>query len=175
MLITWTLSAAAAVAITGGAVIVTTGTRQAKQIALLQGEVRRLASDSVKLRASNARLEKQTASLRGRLEKLPARKSPKSGPAPAVNARLFTPGVTVEIVPARLFVTLSRLDGERARIRVAELEGGETRNLSRVLSPGQIWRLEAGEETYMILFHSLKGSPPEVRLSVNKLSGKNNQ
>ncbi len=179
VLITWTLSAAAAaaaaVAIAGGAVIVTTGTNQAKQIALLRGEVRRLASASVKLRASNTTLEKQTASLRRRLEKLPVKKVPKPGPALAVKEHVFTPGVAVEIVPGRLFVTLSRLDGARARIRIAQLQGGETRNISRVLSPGQTWRFEENGETYVLLFHSLKGSPPEVRLSVTKLSGKNNR
>lgn len=175
VLITWTVSAAAAVAIAGGAMIVTTGNRQAKQIALLQGEVRRLASASMELRASNTTLEKQTASLRKRLEEMSARKSPKPGLAPAVSARVFTPGVAVEIVPARLFVTLSRLDGERARVRIAELRGGETRNISRVLSPGQIWRFEAGGETYVLLFHSLRGSPPEARLSVSRILGKNNR
>jgi hypothetical protein len=179
VLITWTLAAAtaaaAAVAIASGAVMVTMGTRHAKQIALLQGEVRRLAEASVKLRVSNTTLAKQAASLRRRLEGMPVKKDPKPGPAPAVKAHIFTQGVAVEIVPGRLFVTLSRLDGERARIRIAELEGVETRNISRVLSPGQIWRFETRGETYILLFHSLKGSPPEVRLSVSKISGKNNR
>lgn len=174
-LITWTLSAAAVVAIAGGAVIVATGARQAKQITLLREQVRRLASGSAKLRASNAGLEKQAASLRRRLEKMPVKKDPKPEPAPAVKERTFTPGEAVEIVPGRLFVTLSRLDGERARIRVAELRAGDSKNISRVLSPGQTWRFEANGETYVLLFHSLKGSPPGVRLSVRKLSGGNNR
>ena len=56
-----------------------------------------------------------------------------------------------------------------------ELEAGETRNTSRVMSPGQIWRIETRSDTFILLYHSLKGSPPEVRLSVSKLPVKNNQ
>ncbi|MBT3350391.1 MAG: hypothetical protein HOJ95_07600 [Nitrospinaceae bacterium] len=175
VLITWTLGAAAAVAILAGAVVVTTGGRQAKKIALLRGEIQQLAKASLKLRASNTKLEKQAASLHERLKTLPQKKPSKPVPALSIQERLFTPGLAVEIVPARLFVTLARLDGERARIRVAELEAGETRNTSRVMSPGQIWRIETRSDTFILLYHSLKGSPPEVRLSVSKLPVKNNQ
>ncbi len=167
-LITWSLSAAAAVALAAGMVFFTTGARHAADIKLLRGQVRLLSARSVKLRASNSKIEKQAAALKLRLGKTPPEKST---PVPAlmIEERGFPLGEAVEILPGRVFITLSRLDGGRARIRIAEIGGGETSNRSRALQPGQTWRFTTGGNAYALLFHSLKGTPPEARLSIRQL------
>jgi hypothetical protein len=78
--------------------------------------------------------------------------------------------MAIAIIPDRLFVTLARLDGERARIRIAAIREGKKRNRSRTLSPGQTWRFTAESKSYALVFHSRKSKPPGVHLSIRRLN-----
>ncbi len=168
-LITWSLSAAATVAFAAGLVFIATGKKHAAQIDLLTEQVRLLSAESAKLRAANGEIEKRAAALKLRLGKAPPKEKSTPVIAPIVEERGFPLSEAVEIVPDRVFITLSRLDGERARIRIAGIDGGETSNRSRALQPGQTWRFTAGGDSYALLFHSITGAPPEARLSIRKL------
>jgi len=166
-LVIWTVSAAALVAATAGAVFFVTGKKHAGEIASLRKNVQGLARDSAKLRAANERLADRVAALKRQVKG--ASPKPKALPLPAlvIEERPFPVGEAVAVLPDRLFITVSRVDGDRARIRTAEILSGGTKNTSRILQPGQTWKISAGTDSFALLFHSLKGG--EVRLSIRRL------
>ena len=170
----WILTVAAVLTGAFGAAFYTTGKKQAGEIASFQKQINKLAGEGAKLRASNEKLKTQVARLQRRVRSASGPKTPPPPPAPAlaplVGERTFPPGEAVEVIQGRLFVTVARLDGERARIRIADIREGKTSNRIRALEPGQTWRFQSGGDTFALLFHSLKGYPPSARISIRKIS-----
>ena len=167
-LLIWVALTAALMAVGGGALLMAGGKKTAREIAGLRKSVAGLARESARLRGDNARLARQAAALEIRLKAAGPRPSPP--PRVVVKERAFPLDEAVAVLPGRLFVTVSGVEGGRARIRLAEIRDGEAKNLSRNLRPGETLKFEAGKESFALLLHSLKGDPPRARLSIRRLA-----
>jgi hypothetical protein len=142
-----------------------------KETARLQKKVRNLSEEGVKLRVANQILQIEASKLKRQIQELGGKISRKPQPPSLdVSEKFFPVGKAVAVIPGRLFVTLSRLDGERARIRIAAIEQGEQSNRQRTLAPGQTWKISVGKNSYALLLHSLKNHPLGALLSIRKFT-----
>ena len=116
-----------------------------RETARLRTQVRKLKEEVVKWRVANQILKIQAGKSKRLLQEPAGKKSPP--PKPKVTSLVFPVGKAIAIIPDRLFVTLARLNGERARIRIAVLGEGKKGNRSRTLSPGQTWRFTAASKS----------------------------
>jgi len=167
-LLIWAVSTASLVAATAGAVFFFTGKNHESEICILRKKIYSLTQDSANLRAANARLAERMSALKRQVNLATPKLKTSLGPTLLIKERTFPVGEAVVVLPGHLFVTVYRVEGDRARIRVAQIRSDETKNTSRILQLGQVWKFSAGEDSFALLFHSLEGG--EVRLSIRKLS-----
>lgn len=139
-----------------------------RETASLRAQVQKLKEEVVKLKVANQIMKIEAAKQTPEIDR-PAKEQKPSTDPKAVSL-VFPVGQAIAVVPDRLFVTLARLDGERARIRVAAIREGEKGNRSRTLSPGQTWRFTAEKKSYALVFHSRKSHPPGAHLSIRRLN-----
>ncbi len=167
-LVLWVLAVSAVLIAVLGYLLIAERNNRERETARLRAQVRGIKEEVVKWRVANQILKIQAGKSRRQLQEPARKKSPP--PKPKVTSLVFPVGMAIAIIPDRLFVTLARLDGERARIRIAAIREGKKRNRSRTLSPGQTWRFTAENKTYALVFHSRKSQPPGAHLSIRRLN-----
>ncbi len=162
-LVLWVVAVSAVLIAVFGYFLVSAKNRRVREIAGLRTQIRTLKEEGVQLRVANQMLKIQAAKQRARIEqKLPP-------PELHVTEHIFPVGKAIAVIPGRLFVTLARLDGERARIRIAAIREGSKGNRSRTLAPGQTWRFRVEKKSYALVFHARKSRPPGAHLSIRRL------
>lgn len=154
-------------AVFGYLLVVGENTRERESTGL-RAQVRRLKAESVKLRLANQMLKIKVAKQKLQPKLPAARKTPP--PKSKVVDHVFPVGKAIAIIREKIFVTLARMEGERARIRIASIREGDKGNRSRSLLPGQTWRFKVGKISYALVFHSRKSNPPGARLSIRRLN-----
>ncbi len=167
-LVLWAAAVSAVPIVALGYLLLQEKSSREREAAGLRVEVRKLKEEVVKLKVANQILNIEGArQTRGGQRPAKEKKPP---PAPKAISLVFPVGQAIAIVPDRLFVTLARLDGERARIRVAAIREGEKGNRSRTLSPGQSLRFTAEKYLYALVFHSRMSRPPGAHLSIRRVN-----
>ena len=169
-LIFWIFAVSALASAVFGYLLTTERNTQKKEIARLENKVQNLSEEGVKLRVANQMLQIETTKLKRQIRDLGGKIPQKPPPALNMSEKFFPVGRAIAVIPGRFFVTLSRFDGERARIRIAAIEEGEPNNRQRTLVPGQTWTVSVGKNSYALLLHSLKSRPPGALLSIRKLT-----
>lgn len=123
--------------------------------------------EMIQLRAENRSLQERSARLLAQAEALLAKLKRLTPPEAVVEERLFPLGKAEEVVPGRLFLTVARLEGGRARLRLAAV-GGAAESGTRSLPPGEPWGFTFAGESYTLLVHELSARPPGARISIRK-------
>lgn len=167
-LVLWCAGLSALWACLFGLLYVNAAQERMREKASLAAQAQSRGEELIKLRAENRSLQERSAKFLAQAEELLAQVKTLAPPELAVEERLFPLGKAEEIVPGRLFLTVGRLEGERARLRLAAVAGGGADLGSRSLPPGEPWAFTFAGEGYTLLVHELSSRPPGARISIRK-------
>ncbi|MEK6712410.1 MAG: hypothetical protein AABZ64_17720 [Nitrospinota bacterium] len=167
-LVLWCAGLSAFWACLSGVLYVNLREGRLEESARLGVQARAREGELLRLRAENQTLQERSARLLAQAEELLGKLTQLAPPEIAVEERLFPLGKAEEVLAGRLFLTVGRLEGERARLRLAAVAGGGADLGGRLLPPGEPWTFTFAEESYTLLVHELSARPPGAKISIRK-------